>query len=451
MPKGFNELKPFDPEPFQMDMVEAVFDRPKRPRTAGFMLPRGSGKSTLLAAIGVWELFTGGEAATVALVASSKEQSGIIYRAARRMVELSPELLFRCQIGKERLYIPVRDAVLECLPAEGAALLGLDYTLALLDEVGVVSRETYECLSGAQLKRPVSTLIAIGTPGPDPNDSVLTDLRDMHAELGDEFVVWREWSANEFQHHPVDCQHCWKLANPALGIFQAEDAMVKALKTRRENVFRRDHLCQLVNDTTGMFLPAGVWEKLSTGRAIPKGTQVVIGLDGSHSDDSTALVIGTVSAKPHFDLLAVWEKPAGDDNFQVPIAEVEDAIRQACRDYRVVELACDPWGFTRTMQILESEGLTVSRFDQNSTRLTPATTDLYTACVNGTLTHSGNETLTRHVGNAVVYQDHRGIRINKANRRGRKIDAAAALVMCHSRATWHGTRKPKQYKVITCR
>ena len=40
---------------------------------------------------------------------------------------------------------------------------------------------------------------------------------------------------------------------------------------------------------------------------------MVIGLDGSHSDDSTALVIGTVSATPHFDLLALFEKPPDDD------------------------------------------------------------------------------------------------------------------------------------------
>jgi phage terminase large subunit-like protein len=393
----------------------------------------------LLAALGIWELFCGGEAASVVIVAFSKEQAQIIFRIARRMVELSPELMSRCQIGKERLYIPARDATLESLPAEPAALEGLDYTLALLDEVGRVSRDTYEVLTLAQSKRPVSTLIAIGTPGPDPTDSVLTDLRDMHADLGDDFVVWREHSANEFQHHPPDCEHCIQLANPALGVFLDAEDVVKFLKTTRENTYRRARLCQLVNDTTGEFLPAGIWDTLSTGQGIRKGTQVVIALDGSHSDDSTALVIGTVSARPHFDLLAVWEKAPGDDSYRVPIAEVEDAIRQACDDYKVVELVADPWGFSRTLQVLESEGITVSEFPHSPSRLTAATTDVFTAAVNGTMSHSGNDTLARHVGNAVALRDTRGVRIAKASRRGRKVDAAAALVMCHSRATWHGT------------
>lgn len=430
-------------------MVAAVFDPDIRPRTAGFMCPRGSGKSTLLAAIGLWVLFCGGEAETIAVVASSKEQAGIIFRAARRMVELSPELLSRCQIGKERLYIPVRDAVLECLPAEGPAVLGLDYTLALLDEAGVVSRETYECLSGAQLKRPVSTLIAIGTPGPDPTDSVLTDLRNMHFELGDQFVTWREWSANDFQSHPADCRHCWKLANPALGIFQAEDAMLKALKSRRESTFRRDHLCQLVNDTTGEFLPVGVWDTLSTGKPIPKGARVVIGLDGAHSDDSCALVIGTVSAKPHFDVLALWEKPADEEGWKVPITDVEDTIRRACNEYQVVEVVADPWGFSRTLQILESEGIPISEFPHSPSRLTAATTDLFVACTNATLSHSGDPRLAAHVGNAVALRDSRGVRLQKASRRGRKMDCAAALLICHSRASWHGTHLQRPRKAYS--
>lgn len=451
IPKGHGVGNTLALLPFQLELVESVFDREHRPRTAGWMLPRGSGKSSLLAAIGLWELFCGGEAATIAVVAASKDQAGIIFRAARRMVELSPTLLSRCQIGKERLYIPVRDAVMECMPAESSAVLGLDWTLALLDEAGVVSRATYENLSGAQLKRPVSTLIAVGTPGPDPTDSVLTDLRNMNAELGDDYVVWREFSADAYQHHPAECRHCWQLANPALGVFQSEDAMVRLLKSRRENTFRRDHLCQLVNDTTGEFLPAGVWDGLSTGADIPAGSEVVIALDGSHSDDSTALVIGTVSAEPHFDLLRLWEKPADADSYRVPIAEVEQCIRDARKTYRVVELVADPWGYSRTLQLLESEGLTVAEFPWSPTRLVAATTDLYNAAINDNLTHSGDARLAAHVGNAVVLRDARGCRISKTSRRGRKIDAAAALVMCHSRCTWHGTRKPRKHRVITSR
>ncbi|AXN45601.1 Phage Terminase [Mycobacterium marinum] len=448
--KGFGAQQAFRLRSWQRDLVASVLDRPIRPRTAGFMLPRGNGKSSLLAALAIWELFCGGDSARVVIVAFSKDQAHHIFDTARRMVQLSPELLSRCQVGKDRLFIPARDATLETLPAEPAALEGLDYTLALLDEAGRVARETYEVLTLAQGKRPVSSLIAIGTPPPDPTDSVLTDLRDMHAELGDEYVVWREFSANAFQDHPPDCEHCIRLANPALGDFLAEDS-VRFVKTARENTFRRARLCQLVNDTTGEFLPDGVWASRSTGKKIPAGSRVCIALDGSHSDDSTALVIGTVAEEPHFDVLEMWEKPTGDETFKVPIADVEECIRQARNSFRVVELVADPWGYSRTLQLLESEGLTVAEFPWSPTRLVAATTDLYNAAVNGNVTHSGDPRLAAHVGNAVAVRDSRGCRISKASRRGRKVDAAAALVMCHSRCTWYGTRKSKTYRVITSR
>ena len=41
----------------------------------------------------------------------------------------------------------------------------------------------------------------------------------------DPLVVWREHSAAGFEDHPVDCRHCWELANPAGGDFLAWDGL----------------------------------------------------------------------------------------------------------------------------------------------------------------------------------------------------------------------------------
>ena len=42
---------------------------------------------------------------------------------------------------------------------------------------------------------------------------------------------------------------------------------------------------------------------------VPDRSDVVIALDGSHSRDCTALLVGTVAAEPHFDVLKVWANP----------------------------------------------------------------------------------------------------------------------------------------------
>lgn len=446
VPKGTGALTPLKLRDWQRDLVGSVLDAEIQPRLAGWMMPRGQGKSTLMAAMGLYELYEGGEGATICVVAVDERQAGIVFGIARRMVELDPELSARCQVFKERLVIPGRDAQFHCLPAEPKRLEGLDYSLAILDEAGVVNRDSYEVLVLAQGKRERSTLVAIGTPGPNLDDQVLADLRNYAAEHRDDTsMVWREFSAAGYDDHPVDCQHCAELANPALGDFLAPDALAALLPPKtRESTYRRARLCQFASDTEGRFLPSGVWESLETGEGVPDGATVVLALDGSFSDDTTALLVGTVATAPHFDTVGVWERPRADDTgYRVPVADVEDAIRQACRRWSVVEIVADPFRWTRTLQALEAEKLPVVEFPHSPSRLTAATTDLYSAAVNGKMSHSGDAKLAAHVGAAVIIDDARGMRLSKQSRSptAPKIDLAACLVMAHSRATWRATRK----------
>lgn len=447
IPKGTGALKPLKLRPWQMDLVGSVEDAEPQPRTAGWMLPRGQGKSTLVAAYGLYRFFTDGEGAVVVVVAVDERQAGIVFGIARRMVELDEDLSARVQTFKDKLYNPTTDSYFHCLPAEPKRLEGLDYTLAILDEAGVANRDSYEVLTLAQGKRERSTLVCIGTPGPDPNNQVLADLRNYADEHpADTSLVWREHSAAGFEDHPADCAHCWELANPALDDFLHRDAIEALLPPKtREAVFRRARLCQFATDTEGSFLPTGTWDALSTGLPVPDGCEVVIALDGSFSDDTTALVVATVSPEPHFDKLRVWQRPAGDESYRVPVAEVEDEIRNACRRWQVVEIIADPFRWTRTLQALEAEKLPVVEFPHSPSRLTAATGDLYSAALNGRMTHSGDRTLAEHVAAAVVVEDARGIRLSKASRAraARKIDCASCVVMAHSRATWRATHRKK--------
>ncbi|MGK2855213.1 MAG: hypothetical protein ACSLE3_14110, partial [Microbacteriaceae bacterium] len=130
----------------------------------------------------------------------------------------------------------------------------------------------------------------------------------------------------------------------------------------------------------------------------------------------------------------------------VPVAEVEQTIRDSCRRWRVVEIIADPFRWTRTLQALESEKLPVVEFPHSPARLTAATGDLYSAAINGLMSHSGDLQLAEHVAAAIITEDARGIRLAKASRSraARKIDLAACLVMAHSRATWRATHKKRK-------
>jgi phage terminase large subunit-like protein len=445
VPKGTGARSVFRPRPWQMDIVRDVLD--SGARTVGLMLPRGSGKTTLMASLALYMFFTRGEGANVVVVAVDERQAGLAYSAARRMVELCEDLSSRCYVYADKLVIPLTDSTFSCLPASPAALEGLDFVAAICDEAGVINRDVFEVVQLAQGKRERSVLVAIGTPGPRLDDQVLLDLRAYAADHPeDKSLVFREYSAAGFEDHPVDCQHCWELSNPALGDFLYRDALYALLPPKtRESTFRRARLCQLPLDVDGAFLPAGVWDGLSTGEGIPDRTEVVVALDGSFSDDTTALLAGTVSASPHFDTIRVWQRPPGDDSYRVPVAEVEQAIRDACKRWQVVEIIADPFRWTRTLQILADEKLPIVEFPHSPARLTAATGDLYSAAVNGKLSHSGDRQLAEHVAAAVIREDSRGIRLDKASRSrtARKIDLCACLLMAHSRATWRATHKKR--------
>jgi phage terminase large subunit-like protein len=401
------------------------------------MLPRGQGKTSLAGALALYDLFLGDEGASIIVVATDERQAGLCMRAATRMVELHPALAARVQTYSRQLVVPSRGATFATLPAVPKRLEGQDFTLAILDEFGRMGREVYEVILGASGKRPASTAVGIGTPPLDPAESVLTAIRDYAADNPDDSsVVWREHSAAGFLDHPVDCRHCWQLSNPALHDFLAEDGLVACLPPKmRESSFRRARLCQLVDEVAEPWLPPGAWDACAITEIRNSG-EVVLGFDGSFSGDCTALVAVTIADRPHVELVNLWEAPEGSRDWRVPVLEVEQAIRDACRRWRVRAIVADPYRWARSLELLDGEGLPVEEFPQSPQRMTPATTRFYEAVVNGALSHSGDARLARHLANAVLKEDPRGARLAKEHKHSkRRIDAAVAAVMALHRAS----------------
>jgi phage terminase large subunit-like protein len=188
----------------------------------------------------------------------------------------------------------------------------------------------------------------------------------------------------------------------------------------------------------GQWLPQAAWDECHDGRPIPDGADVVLGLDGSYSRDATALVAVQMGEFPHLSVVGIWERPPGHPDWTVPILDVEEAIRTACLRWAVREITADPHLWARSLELLASEGLPVTEFPQSASRMTPATQRFTTMVLERQMTHDGTPALTRHVSNAVLKSDARGVRIYKEHRNSdRKIDAAVASIMALERAMQH--------------
>jgi len=431
--RGKGVRKPFRLRPWQKNIVGRLFPaKGPRPRQGLISMPRGNGKTSLAAVLGGYGLFADGvEGAEVIVVASDARQAGITHRQVARMVELDGRLAEQVQVFQNRIYVPHTDSTLTVLPAEPGALQGWNPSLAIVDELHVVTRAVWDAVALAAGKRDRSLVLAISTPGP-AREGVMWDLVE-HGRRGDDpSFVLVEYAAPD--GCDVHDEQAWAVANPALGDFLYLDALASTAKTTREAEFRRFRLGQWTQHADA-WLAREAWAGCAQERPVPDGADVVIGFDGSYSGDATAVVVVQTPGDdrvPHVDVVRVWEPPEGAPGWQVPIIAVEDVIREACKRWRVKAIVADPFRWARSLQLLAAEGLPVEEYPQSPQRMTPATTRFAEAVLNRALTHSGNPDLARHVGNATVKLDSRGTRIQKEHKHStRRIDLAVAAVMAH--------------------
>jgi phage terminase large subunit-like protein len=140
----------------------------------------------------------------------------------------------------------------------------------------------------------------------------------------------------------------------------------------------------------------------------------------------------SVEDEPLVTVVEFWQPTAAAP---VPVLDVEEAIRIACEERKVVSIVADLFRWTRSLQVLAGEGFPVLEFPQQPGRLAPATAQFFEAVLNKTLTHDGDPELASHISHAVIKRDPRGVRITKESKKSpRRIDLAMAAIMAFDRA-----------------
>ena len=435
--------------PWQRELTKQLFavkaDGTFRHRVGLVGLPRKNGKSAWLSAVALESLVLGAQGGEIYSCAAEKEQAKIVFNTAKEMVRLHPELSELLTVYKDTIHNPKTGSVYRALSSDAFSKEGLNPTLVCFDELHAQpNRELFDVMSLAMGARIEPMLVAITTAGVKTDnsgkDSICFSLyeygkRVALGEVEDPSFFFAWWEANNEGDYRDPL--AWKEANPGFDDIVAADDFSSAILRTPEAEFKTKRL-NIWSSTSDTWLPHGAWDVLADDREIPDGSDVVLGFDGSFNGDCTAIVAVSVGEIPHIMPVAVWEKPdEADANWQIPVLEVEDAIRAAATRFQVLEIACDPYRWARTFQILDDEGLPVVTFPQTASRMTPATTRFFEAVVNKTITHNGDARLARHISNAQLRTDNRGSRLAKeAKGSKRRIDLAVSSVMALERASW---------------
>jgi phage terminase large subunit-like protein len=355
------------------------------------------------------------------------------------------------KVYRDALFVPETNSVYRVLSAEAYSKEGYNPHRVIADELHAhKDRSLFDVMSLAMGNRgAMAQLIAVTTAGVKKDmtggDSIAYNLfqygqKVSRGEVIDPsfFMAW--WAAPDEADHRDP--KVWELANPGFDDLVDKADFESAVKRTPEAEFRTKRLNQWVSSQTA-WLPAGTWDELKSEREPSPDDEIILGFDGSFSGDCTVLVACTIpkteEEKPFIWLVKEWEKDLTihDDLWRVDIQEVEETIMNFMRDYpKTREVACDPFRWQRSMEVLADKGVPIIEWPSTSPkRMTQACAKFYDAVTGGTLEQDGSPVLARHLDNAVTKIDNLGIRIVKENRHSpRKIDAAVAAVIAFDRA-----------------
>jgi phage terminase large subunit-like protein len=482
VPEGKLVGQPLKLQEWQRNILRAIYDNPAGTRRAIISMGRKNAKTTLSACLLLAHL-CGPPArnrpnSELYSAAQSRDQAGIIFSLAAKMVRLNPVLAsaVRIQETAKVLTCPELGTRYRALSAEATTAFGLSPCLIIHDELGRVRGprsplyETLETAVGAQ-EAPLS--IVISTQSATDAD-LLSILIDDALRGADPTTVVKLYAAAP-ELDPFG-EEAIRAANPALDSFMNKrEVLAMAEDARRmparENEYRNLVLNQRV-DTSAPFLSPAAWAACGGEPMDIAGLSVFGGLDLSESRDLTALVLahcaldGVWHVRPIFWLPAdsLAEKGARDHapydlwasqgdlettrGAAVSYEVIAERLKEIFDDYRVEKIAYDPWHWQQVRPCLGRVGFSEAAletvfvpFGQGYKSMAPALRGAETIILERRLRHGNHPVLNMTIANATVERDAAGNRKLSKKRSTGRIDGAVALVMALGVAPTAWTRK----------
>jgi phage terminase large subunit-like protein len=454
---------------WQKDLIRLIYDNPAGTRRAILTVARKNAKTSLAACLLLAHL-CGPPAknrpnSQLFSAAQSRDQAGIIFSLAAKMVRLNPALARTVVIQEtaKSLICPELGTRYRALSADASTAYGLSPSFIVHDELGQVRGprsplyEALETATGAQ-ENPLSIIISTQAPTDADLLSVLID----DAQAGhDPHTVCKVYTAPT-ELDPFD-EATIRLANPAFGTFlNPTEVLAMAQAARRmparEVEYRNLILNQRIESSNAFIAPA-VWKECGGPVGSLAGLNLYGGLDLSEVADLTALVLigwrdGKWRVQPTFWLPAegLAEKSTADrvpydlwaergylqttPGRTVSYEFVADHLRGLFRRYSIRKIGFDRWNMRHFQPWLFKAGFTEQfvkehfvEFGQGVASMSPALRDLEQVTLEGQLAHGDHPILNMCASNTVVALDDAGNRKPSKKRSVGRIDGIVALAM----------------------
>jgi phage terminase large subunit-like protein len=151
------------------------------------------------------------------------------------------------------------------------------------------------------------------------------------------------------------------------------------------------------------------WKELERKDSpVKDGAAIALGFDGAMFHDSTGLV-GTEIETGYQWVVGAWEHPGGAREWQVPAEEVDALVEATFKQFNVIRLYADPpywqswtakWAGADWSKDAEGKSRVMEWWTNRRKAMTYALNNFDTAIREGTIHHSGDARMTRHIGNS---------------------------------------------------
>lgn len=408
----------------------------------------------------------------VQIAACSEDQTGNTYSALYAMLADSPALDDHgIDLGRTKVFLKGRPGcVIEPVTAAAGSREGQPITAAVLDETHLWLRSNGGIRLAAVLRRNLGKMNGRSLESTNaflPGEGSVAEETHKAWEKGQDGLLYEAVEA-PWVDNLSDKRALRKALRVAYGDAKWVDltrviAEIQDPATDPADA-RRFYLNQLVKAEHAAVDPHRWAELARPDLVVAPGTRIGVGFDGSISEDATALVGCTEEG--HRFAIATWERPPGaGPQWRVPRLEVAAKVAWTFETFDVGRMYCDPakwwseideWAARYRLGPRE-EDERVLMFDTNSTTRFSAACDRYsTALAEGSSTHDGDSTVTRHVlamarrkVKAAAADDDGRTRYVFVKMDTRKIDAGIADVLALEAAmTMPPKRRPARKPMV---
>ena len=482
VPEGELVGQPVQLHAVQRDLLRAIYDTPTR--TAIFSIGRKGGKTSLSAMLILLHLVGPEYVANSQLysAAQSKEQAGILFGLAAKMVRMAPALhsFVRIRDTAKELLCDDLGTHYRALSADTHTAYGLSPVVVVHDELGQIKSETselYDALETAQGAHASPLSVIISTQAPS-DSALLSVLIDDALKGEDPRTKIFLYTAPEDDDPFVETT--WRKANPMLGAHQNLDrvremAEVAKRMPSREAAFRNLVLNQRI-DQTAPLIPQAAWRTCS-GEPDPdvlrRSDIVVAGLDLSKRTDLTALVYGARDDGGVWHVFADFFAPSDGlrdrtkhdrvpydtwarqgvltttPGSTVDYAYVAQRLLDLHTEYRFAAIAFDRWHIDELKREVDLLGgdLPLVPHGQGFRDMAPAIDALEAEVISSRVCHGAHPILTWCIANAKATMDPAGNRKLDKKKSSGRIDGAVAMAMMFRADALREPTKPRRSSI----